>query len=199
MKKLLTTIVAVLIWSISFGQGQEMLVSFNYNPATGYGDLNAFANGTSWKGWSIEGRKFLVDEVSFGAYLGYNGFFEERDRDLYDIDNTTINAKTWRYVYSLPILATAHYYVGEGVVRPYLGLGVGLYYLEQEIQFGILRISEDYWKFGLAPELGFFIPFGVGSNVGTLLNAKFHQVFYNEGNIGNLNYINYNIGIAIGY
>ena len=71
--------------------GQETLFSFNYNPASPLGDLKTYADGTSWRGWSFDGRKFTTDEVSIGGYVGYNGFYEERARDLYDIDNVTIN------------------------------------------------------------------------------------------------------------
>lgn len=197
MKKILLTIISVCIWT--FSMSQETLFSFNYNPATPLGDLSSYADGTSTRGWSIDGRKFTTDEVSVGGYIGYNGFYEERARALYDIDNVTINSQTWRYVYTLPVLVTAHYYIGEGMVRPYVGLGVGLYYVEQELQFSSFRISEDSWNFGLAPEVGAFIPFGLGSNVGALINVKFHQVFYEELNIGSLNYINYNFGLAFSY
>ena len=197
MKKALLTIFSVFV--ITFSMAQETLFSFNWNPATPLGDLSAYADGTSLRGWSIDGRKFTTDEVSIGGYIGYNGFYEERARALYDIDNVTINSQTWRYVYALPVLVTAHYYIGEGMVRPYVGLGVGLYYIEQELQFSSFRISEETWKFGLAPEVGAFIPFGLGSNVGALINVKFHQVFYEEQNIGNLNYINYNFGLAFSY
>ena len=194
-----TLLIVTVIFSWTFALGQESLWSVNYNPAIAFGDLSNYADGTSWRGWSFEGRRFTTDEVSVGGYIGYNGFYEERARALYDIDNVTINSQTWRYVYTLPVLVTAHYYIGEGMVRPYVGVGTGVYYIEQELQFSSFRLSNNYWKFGLAPELGLFIPFGISSNVGALLNAKFHQVFYNEQNIDNLNYINYNFGIAVSY
>ena len=64
---------------------------------------------------------------------------------MYDIKNTTINAKSWRYVYTLPVLITTHYYIGEGWIKPYIGIGAGIYYIEQELQFSTFRIEEKNW------------------------------------------------------
>ena len=197
MKKILTFLIVLITCDTTVAQ--YSLWSFNYNPASPVGDLKTYTDATSLRGWSFEGRKFMTDEVSLGGYIGYNGFYEERPRALYDIENVTVNAITWRYVYTVPVLVNTHYYIGEGWVRPYVGVGVGFYYIEQELQFSSFRISDNYVKFGFAPEVGVFVPFGFDSNTGILLNAKFHQVFYEERDIGNLNFINYNIGIAVSY
>ncbi len=178
---------------------QESIWAFNYNPASPGGDLRDYTNATSWRGWSFEGRRFMTDDVSLGVYIGYNGFFEEKPRSLYDINNTTINAKSWRYVYTLPVLVTTHYYIGEGWIKPFIGIGVGIYYIEQELQFSTFRLDEKNWKLGFAPEAGVFIPFGVMANVGVLLSAKYNLVVYNVQNIDNLYYLNYSLGIAFKY
>lgn len=178
---------------------QESIWAFNYNPASPLRDLQDYTNATSWRGWSFEGRKFMTDNVSMGVYIGYNGFFEEKPRSLYDIKNTTINAKSWRYVYTLPVLITTHYYIGEGWIKPYIGIGAGIYYIEQELQFSTFRIEEKNWKLGIAPEAGVFVPFSVIANEGVLLNIKYNEVFYNVQNIDNMRYLNYNVGIAFKY
>lgn len=178
---------------------QESIWAFNWNPATPMGDLENWIGETSLRGWSFEGRRFMTDNVSLGGYLGFNGFFEEKPRGLLDINNTTINAKSWRYLYSLPVLVTTHYYIGEGWIKPYVGIGLGIYYTEEELQVGTFRSKETSFDFGFAPEIGVFVPFGLLSNVGALVAVKYNQVFYTSQNIDGMSYINYSLGIAFKY
>ena len=197
--KRIVLILGLFLFGVGTAFSQESMWSFNYTPASPIGDLQEYTNATSLRGWAIDGRRFMTDNVSLGGYIGYNGFFEERPRQLYDIDNTTINAITYRYLYVVPVLINSHYYIGEGWIRPYAGLGLGIYYVEQELQFNTFRIQEKNWRFGLAPEVGVLIPFGVGATTGVMLGAKFNQVSYNVQGIDNLNYINYNLGIGFSF
>ena len=82
------------------------------------------------------------------------------------------------------------------MVRPFIGTSVGIIYTEQELQFGANRISENSWKFGVAPEAGFYIPFGIQSSLGLMAGLKYNLVFYNSDDISQLSYINYNIGLG---
>ena len=174
-----------------------MLWSFYYQPASPMGDLQEYIGETSLRGWSFEGRMFMTEDVSLGGFIGYNGFFQEVPRDLYDLGTTTINARTWRYLYTLPVMVTAHYYIGEGMVKPYICTGVGIYYIEQEIQFGSNRLSENSWNFGIAPEAGVYVPFGIQSSVGAMIGVKYNLAFYNSEGINNITYLNYNIGLGL--
>ena len=197
----ITLLIGVMLMSGAARQSmaQESIWAFNYNPASPLEDLQDYTNATSWRGWSFEGRRFMTGNVSLGGYIGYNGFFEEKPRSFYDINNTTINSKSWRYVYALPVLVTTHYYIGEGWIRPYIGIGVGIYYIEQKLQFSTFRTEEKNWRLGFAPEAGVFVPFGVLVNAGALLSVKYNQVFYNVQNIDTLNYLNYSLGIVFKY
>lgn len=195
MKRLL--IAGILFISLGArAQEGEMIWAFYYQPASPSGDLQQYISEFSARGWGFEGRMMMTEDVSLGGYIGYNGFYQEIPRGLYDVGTTTINAKTWRYTYTLPILINAHYYIGEGMVRPYLGAGTGIYYIEQELQFGTNRLTDKNWKFGVAPEAGFYIPFGIQSSVGLMIGVKYHFVFYNVQNIDNLSYLNYNLGLG---
>jgi len=196
MKRNLLIFAFSLISLVVKAQEGDMIWAFYYQPATPTGDFKLYIEETSLRGWAFEGRRFMTEDVTLGGYVGYNGFYQEMPRGLYDIGSVTINAKTWRYTYTLPLLVNAHYYIGGGMVKPYIGTGVGLYYVEQELQYGSNRISEKNWNFGIQPEIGIYIPFGIQSSVGLMASVKYNLVFYNVMDIDILSYLNYNIGLG---
>jgi hypothetical protein len=196
MRRIFIVLVLCLAASGLKAQEGDMIWAFYYQPATPTGDFKAYIEETSLRGWAFEGRRFMTEDVSLGGFIGYNGFYQEVPRGLYDQGTVTINAKTWRYMYTLPILVNAHYYIGDGMVKPFIGTGVGIFYTEQELQFGANRISENSWNFGVAPEAGFYIPFGLQSSLGLMASVKYNLVFYNYQDISQLSYINYNIGLG---
>lgn len=173
--------------------------SFNYNIAgLSESKLNDFISRTSTRGWSLEGRGMINQQLSIGGYIGYQGFYEKVPRQTYFQDNTAIDAVTWRYFLTLPIQANAHYYFTTDGIRPFAGVGIGTYYTEQEIQFSNLLVSEKKWNFGFSPEIGILIPFGI-SDWSAMINAKYHYAIYNTSKFDANNIGYWNVGIGITY
>ena len=66
-----------------------------------------------------------------------------------------------RTINSFPLLATAHYYLGQrGGLRPYAGAGAGISYLESRVNLGGVLIEDNGWPITLAGELGAAFPMG---------------------------------------
>jgi len=174
------------------------LLNLNYVMGFPSGDFKDFISEKSYRGITIDYRRFLTDYLSVGGYTGWNGFYEKTDRATYTFDNGAITGVLYNYLYVLPIYAGVYYYPFPGdPVQPFAGLAFGAVYVNRESQMGILTVYEDSWHFGIAPELGFFIPFGKAASSGVITSGRFNSTFYNQENIKTLKYFQWTIGLSV--
>lgn len=175
MKKISYTILVLTLFVSTASFAQRSFWSFNYEMSFGLGEQADYIGDASFRGWGIDGRGFITQEISVGGSFSWE-VFDQIYRDLppYDVtvtDNISgaVSGVQYRYINTLPILVNAHYYLGQdGAVRPYFGLGIGTAYTEQKTEIGLIAITTKGWGFAVQPEVGVMIPFGltgVGANV----------------------------------
>ena len=166
MKKLLI-IIAVLASSTAFAQ--SAFWSFNYHMSFGTGEQQDYIERGSFRGFGIDGRGFITDNISIGGAFSWE-VFDEIKRNLppqeieSDIENVsgTISGVQYRYLNTLPIMVNGHFYLGtDGAVRPYFGLGIGTSYVDERTDIGLVSLQGKKWGFALQPEVGVMIPFGL--------------------------------------
>ena len=166
MKKLLI-IIAVLASSTAFAQ--SAFWSFNYHMSFGTGEQQDYIERGSFRGFGIDGRGFITDNISIGGSFSWE-VFDEIKRNLppqeieSDIENVsgTISGVQYRYLNTLPIMVNGHFYLGtDGAVRPYFGLGIGTSYVDERTDIGLVSLQGKKWGFALQPEVGVMIPFGL--------------------------------------
>ncbi len=137
------------------------------------GDLKDFTNNESWRGITIEGRKFFGPQFSAGLSWAWRTFHENTD-ELITFDGGAASGNQFRRFYISPILATFQLYMydpwSNATILPYAGLGVGTYWIEKKLDMGVYTITDSNWHFGLAPEVGVMVPVGYSS----YLVAVFH-------------------------
>ncbi len=174
MKKILI-LIAVLASTTAFAQ--RTFWTFNYSMSFASGEQQEYISDPSFRGFSMDGRGFLTDNISLGGSFSWE-VFDEIKRDLpprsitvADLDNVqgSISGTEYRFINTLPIMVNAHYYLGsDGAVRPYFGLGIGTSYVDVRTDIGLVSIISKKWGFAVQPEVGVMIPFGltgVGANV----------------------------------
>ncbi len=176
MKKnriLLTGLFAILFSISTFGQGGGVW-NFDWNMGFPMGELKDFTDQPSFRGFSIEGQGYVTDNVTIGGFLGWNVFYENLGYVTIDYGNTTkIYGYERRYLNAMPLLATAHYYFTQSGIQPYIGVGVGTYYIESRDFMGVYYEQGKDWHFGFAPEAGLVLPFGSG-NAGMHVGFKYN-------------------------
>jgi outer membrane protein W len=175
MKKITYIIVILVVFLSTASFAQQSFWSFNYHMSFGMGEQADYIADPSFRGWGVDGRAFLTQNVSVGGSFSWE-VFDQIYRELDptpisftdDIDGH-ISGVQYRFVNTLPIMVNAHYYLGSnGAVRPYAGLGIGTAYTEQRTDIGFISILGKGWGFAVQPEIGVMIPFGltgVGANV----------------------------------
>lgn len=193
---------SILILIITASVSAQSLGNMTYNMSFPTGNLSDFIDKTSFKGFGIEGRWFQSRNLSLGLSFAWT-VFDQRVSDpiqiVQDGVSATVSGTQIRVVNSLPILATAHFYTGKrrDKFRFYFGTGVGMYYIKQRLEIGLVAFESDNWHFGVAPEVGVIINFSREFTM--IVNTKYNYAFSaGEALGGGDNQIDY-WGINIGF
>jgi hypothetical protein len=175
MKKLIILLVlgfSMAFSSTSHAQGGGVW-NFTWDIGFPVSSTSDFISQASLRGFAIEGRGYVSNRFLVGGRAAWHVFYENFGWVTEQGDGFTINGYKRRYMNAIPLMVTGHYEFGNGVVLPYLGFGVGTYYLETRDFMGIYYVQEKAWHFGVYPEIGIVIPFGNGST-GFNINAKYN-------------------------
>ena len=197
-------LVVILMLSSASLFAQDFLGALMYNTAMPMGNTKDFISDYSWKGFSFEGRSFTNRNWSFGGMFGWN-IFDKRLDETVDIDEettgTTVTGTQIRYTNSFPIMVNGHYHFGKrrDSFRPFLGMGLGTYYIVQRFELGVFQLESSNWHFGLAPEAGVLV--ALSRTTSLMFSVKYKNAFSAGktvfGSTDNTqSYIGFNIGLA---
>lgn len=166
----------------------------NYIVALPMGDTKEWIDNTSFRGVSIDGRSFVDDNFSIGGTIAWQSFYKKIEDHTISLPNADIYGTQFRYINSFNVTFDAHYYVGEPYsIRPYIGAGVGTYYMSQRGDLSLWSVTTDGWHFGVRPELGLFVPFS-NSDYGINIGAKYNYIIKNSDSVDH-QYLSINLGL----
>ncbi len=176
---------------------QDLLTGLTYSISIPTGNTSDFISNTSFKGLSIDLRKFFSHNASIGFLVGWSAFEEETNEAI----STTIGTVTGeqsRLINSFPVMITTDYYFGEGrEFRPFIGIGVGMYYIYHQLEQVEENLESNKWHFGVAPEVGFVY---LLESVYAFVNVRYNYAFSAENEITKIStsqsYLTFNIGFA---
>lgn len=196
MKYILTILAALLISFASYSQSTS-LYSLNYTVSFGLGETADYISTPSWRGLTFDGRGFLSDQFSMGGVFTWTTFYEKLGGATVSDGTTTLTGTQYRYINAFPILVTAHYYTSDDAysTRAYLGGGIGAYKMNQQTNIGTWAITNNYWQFGVAPEVGVLIPVNMDHQVN--ISVKYNYVVKTK-NATDFSWIGLNLGYAWG-
>lgn len=153
---------------------------------------------TSWSGFRLEYRHMITPNVSIGLAASFNTFDEYFTRQTYQRPDGTgaVTSDMIRQVYTSPLTASVHYYFNANKIRPYVGLGLGAQYSEQNAYFNIYSVGTNNWGFVTRPEVGALARFN--SNISGFLSVAYnYSTNKNDAfNIDNLSQIPISIGLV---
>ena len=148
---------------------------FTYQTALTTGDAKDFVDQLSWRNVGVEARSMIGRSASVGLFLGWNVFHQDVDGTI-SLGAVDASGYQSRFVNAVPMLATAHWYFGgRSGPRPYLGAGVGTYWIENRLELGQTAVTVDQWHLGLAPEFGVIIPTDAMAH--SYLSVKYNYAF----------------------
>lgn len=191
-------VVALMIISLTSSQAQDdKFIGVSYSMASPSNGMSNYMSNASFTGGNIEYRQFLNNNLSVGFNFGMNTFNQGNGYKTYHGEQGAISGEEFRDFASLSTYATVHYYFGEkGGIRPYVGMGIGASGQYFDNQIGGVLVTDQYWSFSIAPEVGVLAPLG-DSGISLLSNVKYQYAAPNSGYQG-MGMWSFNIGIAIG-
>lgn len=192
MKKVL---VITLLFLGSFGlKAQDGIFALTYNMGLTTGSMHDYIEKYSWRGFGMEGRAFVSDNISLGGSFSWNVFYQEEIDKSYVEGNATLHGNFYKYINAFPINFTAHYYFNayDAPARFHAGLGIGASKINQETDFGVWATTHDYWHFNITPDVGVLVPMNYRVNL--FLSAKYNYAFKTKDQ--DFGYLSLNVGFA---
>ena len=180
---------------------QDLLTGLTYSISIPTGNTSDFISNISFKGLSIDLRKFISHNASIGFLVGWSTFEEETNETI-STSVGDVSGEQNRLINSFPVMITTDYYFGEGrEFRPFIGVGVGMYYfyhqLEHTLELTDDNLESSKWHFGVAPEGGFVY---LLESVYLFVNVRYNYAFSVENEITKIptsqSYLTFNIGFA---
>ena len=189
MKKILILITFVIVGFNSFGQSMH---GISYSMALPVGATSDVIGKYQWRGFALEGKYFLTDQVTIGWHTGWNTMYDSESGSFTE-DTQTRTGTQYRYLNIWPALFTFNYLFGsDGDIQPYLGAGLGTYWIEEKTTMGLFGTEYKTWNFGLAPEVGVLFPLNLNSNL--YINMKYNYGLNGSSDVENYSYLTFNVG-----
>lgn len=174
------------------------MLSFDWIIGVPVGDMSKeFISDVSTRGFNMEYRYFFNSPLSVGGGFSWQGFSQKYDRSTYTGDDVAITATRFNYLYTFPIYVNFHYYpIKSNFISPFVGINVGLIYVDKQDQVGRYYVQDENWQFGIMPEIGALIKPNPSGGFGFTVKAKYNYILYNEGKYNDLSQINIYLGAA---
>lgn len=194
MKKIIIIMSLLALVFCSTELSAQSFTSFQYSVGVPFGGLKDHTNNVSGHGFTFEFHKEVAPSFSVGINLAYSVFYEQKDYGSYTQGTATLTGMQYRYNNVFPMLINAHYMFGEGMLIPYVGLGLGTIYDLRNTNMGLYSVEEKNWHFLISPEAGFL--FDLSKDMSFKLNAKYDNAFkiHDADGFGNLSF---NIGFVM--
>ncbi|MFV0607081.1 MAG: outer membrane beta-barrel protein [Niabella sp.] len=173
----------------------EITGTYNFSNLTG-NQLRDFTKDASWQGTHFEYMYNFPNKIAIGVVSGFHSFYEKRDRTTYYFQSGAATGVTWRYLLTIPLISTVKYNFEGGAVKPYIGAGMGVTFVTQELDVADYEMSEQRAPFSLLAEAGLKIPVSRGASV--LFNTKYNWATYKPEHFkaDNLGYITVGLGMS---
>jgi len=148
----------------------------NWEIAGPIGDFGKYISDTSLRGFSVEGRSFVKENLTVGGSFSWNRYQQTYSSLTVPVGNGVATGPVYRYADMFALRALVHYYFGKGNLQPYLGAGIGGAWSYAYQQVADLSRNQSNFNFILSPEVGLiFRVAGGGTNAG--LNVAFRYTY----------------------
>lgn len=193
MRRYIILIIVSLTPILAKGQ-VKTIVKINYLPALSLGKTAEFTSNLSPRGVDLEVNRFLSEEFSVGAAVGWNVFREKVVGESFEFKDALVTGTQFRYTNIVPLNVTAKKYFELGDMDPFIGIGLGTSYAKQTNNAGIFSFTNDRWQFNFAPEAGI----QVNASHNLLLSVKIKYSYsVKAGDFPSMSYLGLGVGIGI--
>ncbi len=137
------------------------LVSLNWEVGVPGASLRDFVDTTA-RGFQFEARFGVARHLSLGLATSWNWFSRNAALQTVNAPGTTVSASVYQRMQLFTLHATGHWYLTDGPVQPYVGVGIGGAYDDAYRLVADLATASSGFSFAADPQLGFLITFSPG-------------------------------------
>lgn len=161
---------------------------------------NDFLNKTSIAGGKFEYRRFINKKLSVGGFINWNSYYQYIPKATYNnVDATqAVTTDMYRYIYTAPFGVSTHYYFStRNLINPFIGLGLGAQYSEQNLYFNIYESTSKNWGLLVRPEFGIIITPHPWHSMSFLLGSGYSLSTNKNNNLGinNIQNLTFQLGL----
>jgi len=198
MKKILVSTIVLLISVAGFSQQKgtnDWRIDWQFGLPVG----NNFVTAFSALGFNLGYSKFIKQDLAVGLELGWNNYYQYAPKKTYTQGNEAVTTDLYKYIYTFPMTATIMktFHAGE-VFSPYVKLGLGGQYSEQNIYYNVYETTNDNWGFVVTPEIGAHVHFSKNNPWSLHAAVRYSWSTNAAKNLGvnNVQSVNFLLGIA---
>jgi outer membrane protein W len=157
-KSLLVFLLSVLFLNVS--ANAQQLLGLSYDISQPVLNTSELVSATSLIGFGLDARQMYSPKVSYGVTFHWNSFKDDHVEKVEAGEEQFISIDE-RSMESFPIMFSTHFYFfnREDDFRPFLGTNVGTYFIITRRTVNGVRVSDNNWHLGVAPDIGFMLHF----------------------------------------
>lgn len=187
----------VLCLAAQSQQGTVKL-DLSYNVAMPVGNFKKLTDKTALNGWHAAVVYNITDQVGVGLQTGFQDFYQKYNRQVYHGSGSDLSAVVSNSVQLVPLLLKGVYtFSTKGMVRPFVGLGVGGSLVQYRKFYGQFADSHSAFSFSAQPALGVQVPVGQARRTTIHLGAAYTYLPYKGLDADGLNHVSLKAGLAI--
>ena len=193
----------ILVLSILFFQGPlraqqgSWKADLNYQLGLPLGDFKNVVEDVSPRGASIGISYGFTDAVSAGLEIGFQDFYQKYPRQVLHEPGSDISAVVTNSIQIIPILLKGKYRLkDEGMVQPFVGLGIGGNLVQYQKYYGQFTDSRSKFSFAARPEVGLHIPVGRAKTAGIHALAGYNFMPYEDRDLNGIHHAVFKLGAS---
>lgn len=191
----LLIISTALLLNCTIALAQDNFFSVTYGMGLATAETGDYISDYSWRGFNLEWKKMVTDNVGVGFTTGWNVFNDFVEKGTFVDGNTSYTANQYRYINAFPVMLNATYYLDpDAAVIPFGSIGAGTYRILQRTEFGPILEEERNWHFGFYPEVGVIFP--TYGSVDFFFSTRYNYAFKAGDARWDQSYLGFNIGIS---
>jgi hypothetical protein len=171
------------------------LLSLTWEVGVPTATLRDFIDATSFRGGQFEARFGVARRLSVGLATSWSWFAQNFPQKTVDFPNATVTAALYDRVQFISLRGTIHWYLVDGPVQPYLGVGAGGVWTSWYQAVADLTRSSNGFTFTADPEAGLL--FTVSSGFAFHLLARYPFTLASYGNVQNAQWVGVDVGLAV--
>ncbi len=198
-------IIVILLLSVFFGtasmaqSSRTGISEFYFNWQPGFPTGNDFLSNFSARGFNFGYNHYIKDDLAVGIEFAWNNFYQYQPKKTYQFSDGAATTDLYKYIYTAPITVNVtHYFKGGEHITPYVRLGLGAQYSEQNLYYNVYETTNENWGFVAIPEVGAQIRFNKYNPWSLNIGARysFSTNSHSDFGINNLKTLNFLLGFS---